>query len=124
MQCHPVTAPAEVVAWHLAPNNLPPRCVGNVLTHLGACQAQQVSPGAVVEWEVMPRKKRDIKNDYRAAGFSERQGKGDHTVFSHPLVDEHVAVDGRDGDDAYQYDEQNLRRALKKKRAAERRPKP
>jgi len=34
----------------------------------------------------MPRKKRDIKREYRQAGFDERPGKGDHTIFSHPLV--------------------------------------
>jgi hypothetical protein len=60
----------------------------------------------------MPRKKRDIRRDYRNAGFSERQGKGDHTVFSHPQVTLHYAVDGRDGLYAFPYDERNLRSAL------------
>ncbi|WIG59461.1 MAG: hypothetical protein OJF49_002208 [Ktedonobacterales bacterium] len=60
----------------------------------------------------MPRKKRDIRRDYRAAGFSERQAKGDHTVFSHPLVRKHYAVDGREGADAERYDERNLQEAL------------
>jgi hypothetical protein len=60
----------------------------------------------------MPRKKRDIRRAYRDAGFSERQGKGDHTVFSHPLVHLHYAVDGVDGLDAQRYDEKNLRAAL------------
>jgi hypothetical protein len=41
-------------------------------------------------------------------GFTERLGKGDHTVFSHPLVAKHFAVDGRDGLDAQRYDEKNL----------------
>jgi len=72
----------------------------------------------------MPRKKRDIRNAYRAAGFAERHGKGDHTIFSHPLVDEHATVDGRDGEDAFQYDERILRRLLKKKQEAERRQQP
>ncbi len=56
----------------------------------------------------MPRKKRDIRRDYRLIGFTERIGKGDHTVFSHPLVAKHYAVDGRDGLDAQRYDEKNL----------------
>jgi hypothetical protein len=56
----------------------------------------------------MPRKKRDIRRDYRQMGFTERLGKGDHTVFSHPLVAKHYAVDGRDGLDAQRYDEKNL----------------
>jgi predicted RNA binding protein YcfA (HicA-like mRNA interferase family) len=49
----------------------------------------------------MPRKKRDIRRDYRQAGFSERKGKGDHTIFAHPLLGEEASVDGRDGDDAH-----------------------
>jgi predicted RNA binding protein YcfA (HicA-like mRNA interferase family) len=61
----------------------------------------------------MPRKKRDIRRDYRKAGFSERQGKGDHTVFSHPLLQEHYTVDGVDGKDAKPYDEVKLRKALR-----------
>lgn len=60
----------------------------------------------------MPRKKRDIRRDYRKAGFSERHGKGDHTVFRHPLVRKNYSVDGRDGLDAVRYDEENLREAL------------
>jgi hypothetical protein len=67
----------------------------------------------------MPRKKRDIRRAYRAAGFSERQGKGDHTVFSHPLVKKHFAVDGVDGLDAQRYDEKNLREALRELAEAE-----
>jgi hypothetical protein len=34
------------------------------------------------------------------------------TVFSHPLVERHYALDGRDGADALPYDERNLRQAL------------
>jgi predicted RNA binding protein YcfA (HicA-like mRNA interferase family) len=61
----------------------------------------------------MPRKKRDIKRDYRQAGFIERQGKGDHTNYSHPLLRDVYTVAGTDGDDARPYDEKNLRQALK-----------
>jgi hypothetical protein len=60
----------------------------------------------------MPRKKRDIRRDYRGAGFRERQGKGDHTVFTHPLLRDNYAVDGTDGKDALPYDEAKLRKAL------------
>jgi predicted RNA binding protein YcfA (HicA-like mRNA interferase family) len=60
----------------------------------------------------MPRKKRDIRRAYRRAGFAERQGKGDHTVFSHPLLKDNYAVDGVDGKDAKDYDEIKLRKAL------------
>ena len=53
----------------------------------------------------MPRKKREIRADYRQAGFSERQGKGDHVVYSHPLLVEDYVVAGADGKDALPYDE-------------------
>jgi hypothetical protein len=69
----------------------------------------------------MPRKKSDIRRDYRAAGFRERQGTGDHVVYSHPLVPKHYAVDGPDGADALPYDERNLRQALDALAEAERR---
>jgi hypothetical protein len=67
------------------------------------------------------RKKRDVRAAYRKAGFSQREGKGDHTVFSHPLVRKHYAVDGADGKDAHQYDEKNLREALQELEEARRR---
>jgi len=61
----------------------------------------------------MPRKKRDIRRDYRSAGFSERSGKGDHMVYTHSLLRLHYSVDGKDGMDALPYDERNLRDALR-----------
>lgn len=72
----------------------------------------------------MPRKKRDIRSDYRAAGFIERRGKGDHIVYAHPLLPLHYAVDGRDGADALSYDERNLQQALRALAEAERRRQP
>lgn len=62
----------------------------------------------------MPRKKRDIRREYRQAGYNEQQGKGDHTVFTYPGVDENFSVDGRDGADAEPYDERDLKRAKRK----------
>ncbi len=46
-------------------------------------------------------------------GFSERQGKGDHTIFKHPLLPGDYAVDGVDGKDAKRYDEKKLQEARK-----------
>jgi hypothetical protein len=74
--------------------------------------------------DIVPRKKRDIRNAYRVAGFKERQPRGDHTIFTHPLVHENYAAAGNNGHDAYPYDEQNLKRALNAKHDAERRQKP
>ncbi|HKV84347.1 MAG TPA: type II toxin-antitoxin system HicA family toxin [Ktedonobacterales bacterium] len=59
----------------------------------------------------MPRKKRDIRREYRDLGFQERQGKGDHRVYAHPLLREDYVVAGADGKDARDYDEGNLRKA-------------
>ena len=69
----------------------------------------------------MPRKKRDIRRDYRNVGFSERQGKGDHVIYSHPLLSEDYVVAGVDGKDALEYDERNLRKAKQELTAAQRR---
>jgi hypothetical protein len=72
----------------------------------------------------MPRQKQDMRRDLRDARFSERQGKADHTMFSHPLVRRHVAVDGKDGADAEPFDETNLRRARRELEEAKRRQQP
>lgn len=60
----------------------------------------------------MPRKKCDIRRDYRRAGFTERHGKGGHVVFTHLLLRDNFSVDGADGDDAKPYDERDLKRGL------------
>lgn len=69
----------------------------------------------------MPRKKRQIRAEYRAAGFTERPGKGDHRVYTHPLLPDHYVVAGADGKDALDYDERNLKRALRELKEAKRR---
>jgi hypothetical protein len=45
----------------------------------------------------MPRKKRQIRADYRKAGFIERPGKGDHMIYSHPLLRESMSSLARRG---------------------------
>lgn len=72
----------------------------------------------------MPRKKRDIRRDLCHLGFEEEQGKGDHTVFRHPLVPFNIAVDGKDGADAKPYDESNLRRGRRMLEDVRRRQQP
>lgn len=60
----------------------------------------------------MPRKKRDIRRDFRDLGFSERPAKhSEGTRFKHPLVREAFTVSGHDREDADHYDERNLREA-------------
>jgi predicted RNA binding protein YcfA (HicA-like mRNA interferase family) len=69
----------------------------------------------------VPRKKREIRADYRAHGFVQlpRRGKGSHTVFKHPLVATVYTVAGADGDDAKPYDEKDVREAIQAAQAAE-----
>ena len=62
----------------------------------------------------MPRKIRELKAQLRAAGFTERQGKGSHTVWRHLLVPQRVVLAGADGDDAKPYQERDVRIALSK----------
>jgi hypothetical protein len=69
----------------------------------------------------MPPKIRELKADLRRAGFTERPGKGSHTVWSHPLVYERIVLAGSDGDDAKTYQQRAVRVALVKLRQAQER---
>ena len=63
----------------------------------------------------MPKKIRQLKKLLRKAGFSYRQGRGSHTIWTHPLLpDEPITVAGKDGDDAKPYLEQQVNKRLKK----------
>jgi predicted RNA binding protein YcfA (HicA-like mRNA interferase family) len=70
----------------------------------------------------MPRKIRELRADLRRAGYDlvKGQGKGSHTKWKHPLVAGSVVVSGQDGADAKQYQENDVRDALRKAREAER----
>ena len=61
----------------------------------------------------MPRKKREIRAEYRRLGFVEVKGggKGSHTKYKHPKLPGAVTIAGADGDDAKPYDEQRLAQA-------------
>ncbi len=63
----------------------------------------------------MPRKIRQLKSDLKKAGFMEikGRGKGSHSMWEHPWVPGvTVTIGGRDGDDARQYQEQQVRDAI------------
>ena len=60
----------------------------------------------------MPRKIRDLVGDLVDAGFVERDGKGSHRNFIHPLLTRLVTIPGRDGDDAKRYLERAVRLAI------------
>jgi predicted RNA binding protein YcfA (HicA-like mRNA interferase family) len=61
----------------------------------------------------MPRKIRDLIRDLERAGFANRGGKGSHRNFEHPKVMRTVVVAGKEGDDAQQYQEKAVKRAIK-----------
>ncbi len=60
----------------------------------------------------MPRKIRELKADLREAGFTERPGKGSHTVWSHPRFRGRLVLAGKDGDDAKPYQEKDVRSVM------------
>lgn len=60
----------------------------------------------------MPKKIRELKAMLLKAGFTYRQGKGSHTVWSHPLLENSVTISGQDGADAKIYQEKDVANAL------------
>jgi predicted RNA binding protein YcfA (HicA-like mRNA interferase family) len=68
----------------------------------------------------MPKKIRELKQILSKAGFSYRQGKGSHTIWSHHLLpDEPITIEVKDGDDAKVYLEQAVNKRLQKLRDLE-----
>ena len=61
----------------------------------------------------MPRKIRELIRDLKKAGFIDRGGKGSHRNFKHPRGAK-ITISGNPGDDAKQYQERDLEKALKK----------
>ena len=60
----------------------------------------------------MPRKIRELIRDLERAGFVNRGGKGDHRNFVHPKVAKPITIAGKTGDDAREYQERAVQRAL------------
>ena len=61
----------------------------------------------------MPKKIRDIKAILKNAGFASRPGKGSHSNWKHPSLSLIITVSRKDGDDAPQYLERKVEKALK-----------
>jgi len=59
----------------------------------------------------MPRKIRELKAMLRKAGFFPRPGKGSHTIWEHPDLDDDFTFSGGDGDDAKPYSGKECKRA-------------
>lgn len=65
----------------------------------------------------MPRKIRELIADLEAAGFENRGGKGSHRNFIHPKVTKPITVSGKAGDDAKQYQERAVKRAIEESKS-------
>ncbi len=70
----------------------------------------------------MPRKLRELRADLRRAGWGIDRQAGSHQIWKHPLVfGVEVNLAGRDGADAYPYQERDVREAVRLTREAQRR---
>lgn len=63
----------------------------------------------------MPKKIRELKSILKKAGFIllKDRGKGSHTVWEHPNVEQNVIISGKDGKDAQKYQEKRVQEAVK-----------
>jgi len=64
----------------------------------------------------MPRKIRELIRSLERAGFVNRGGKGSHRNFLHPKVLKPVIISGNPGDDARDYQEKAVKRAIEESR--------
>jgi len=63
----------------------------------------------------MPPKIRQLKAALSKAGFYSRSAKGSHTVWRHPTFPKvRVTLSGKDGNDAQQYQIEDVQEALRK----------
>jgi predicted RNA binding protein YcfA (HicA-like mRNA interferase family) len=63
----------------------------------------------------MPRKLRELRADLRRAGFELDRQKGNHQIWRHPRFPAlRVTLAGDNGDDAFPYQESQIRIALKR----------
>jgi len=60
----------------------------------------------------MPKKIRELKQMLTQAGFSSRTGKGSHSNWTHPLYSGRITISGKDGSDAKDYLEKEVKRAI------------
>ncbi len=60
----------------------------------------------------MPKKIRELKQMLRQAGFTQRQGKGSHTNWTHPLYLGKVTLAGADSSDAKPYQQKEVTQAI------------
>jgi predicted RNA binding protein YcfA (HicA-like mRNA interferase family) len=61
----------------------------------------------------MPKKVREIKAMLLQLGYRWRPAKGSHTLWSHPKLSWSITIAGKDGADARDYLENQVKRATK-----------
>jgi len=61
----------------------------------------------------MPKKIRELKKLLQQAGFTQRTGKGSHTNWYHPLYSGRITISGKEGNDAKDYQENEVLKAIK-----------
>ena len=69
----------------------------------------------------MPKKIKELKSTLKKAGFTllKDRGKGSHTVWEHPNVEQNVILSGKDGKDAQRYQEKRVKEAVEEAKANE-----
>lgn len=65
----------------------------------------------------MPPKVRELIEDLRHAGFSDRGGKGSHRNFVHPKVTKPITISGALGDEAKHYQIRAVKRAVEESKS-------
>ena len=65
----------------------------------------------------MPPKVRELISELERAGFVNRGGKGSHRNFVHPKVAKPITVSGAAEDDAKQYQQRAVRRAIEESKS-------
>lgn len=62
----------------------------------------------------MPKKIRELKSILKNAGFTllKDRGKGSHTVWEHPNVEQNVILSGKDSKDAQKYQDKRVKEAV------------
>jgi predicted RNA binding protein YcfA (HicA-like mRNA interferase family) len=65
----------------------------------------------------MPRKLRQLRADLRRAGWNVVRQTGSHQIWKHPLLQGvEINIAGQDGSDAHQYQERDVREAVRQAR--------
>lgn len=60
----------------------------------------------------MPPKIKQLIKELKIAGFVNRGGKGSHRNYVHPKVTKPVTISGKGGNDALQYQEKDVKKAI------------